>query len=143
MALVIQALVLGVVQGLTEFLPISSSGHLILVPAMLGWENPFVDSLLFGVVLHLGTLVALLSYFARDWATVLGALPGLVRERRIGEHHGRRLLVNLLVATIPAAIAGYLERSNANTHGAFPTSHETDTVIEGVHRAAVAPVTIK
>ncbi len=65
MDITLQALVMGIVQGLTEFLPISSSGHLIIVPAVLGWRDPFVDSLGFSVMLHLGTLIALLLYFRR------------------------------------------------------------------------------
>jgi undecaprenyl-diphosphatase len=59
----IQALVMGLVQGLTEFLPVSSSGHLVLVPWLFGWKDPFIDSVAFTVVLHMGTLVALLAFF--------------------------------------------------------------------------------
>ena len=73
MATAFQALVLGLVQGLTEFLPISSSGHLILVPYLLGWTDPFIKSLAFSVMLHMGTLVALLAYFWRDWARLVPA----------------------------------------------------------------------
>ena len=51
---IVQAIVLGLLQGLTEFLPISSSGHLIVVPALLGWDDPFLESLAFSVMLHVG-----------------------------------------------------------------------------------------
>jgi hypothetical protein len=64
---ILQALVMGIVQGLTEFLPISSSGHHIIIPALFGWDDPFIESLAFSVVLHGGTLVALLVYFRDDW----------------------------------------------------------------------------
>ena len=62
----IHAAILGIVQGLTEFLPISSSAHLILVPYLFGWHDPFIDSAAFDVMLHMGTLIALLVYFWRD-----------------------------------------------------------------------------
>ena len=65
-SLTLQALLLGILQGLTEFLPISSSAHLILAPRFFGWENPLLDSLTFDVALHAGTLLALLGYFWRD-----------------------------------------------------------------------------
>ena len=66
MDLVFQAIVLGIVQGLTEFLPISSSAHLIVIPALLGWDDAFINTPTFDVMLHAGTLIALLLYFWRD-----------------------------------------------------------------------------
>jgi len=97
---------MGIVQGLTEFLPISSAGHLILVPWLLGWDDRFVTSLAFTVVLHLGTLAALLLYFARDWIRLLAAGVASLRERRIGDDPSRRLAWVLLVATVPAGLIG-------------------------------------
>jgi undecaprenyl-diphosphatase len=105
---VLQAVVMGVVQGLTEFLPVSSSGHLILVPWLLGWDEPFVTSLAFSVMLHLGTLVALLGYFAGDWIRLVGAGLASLRDRSIRDDPWRRLAWVLLAATIPAAIIGGL-----------------------------------
>lgn len=105
---IVQALVMGVVQGLTEFLPISSSGHLILVPWLLGWHDRFIESLAFSVMLHLGTLAALLLYFASDWVRLVRAGLASLRERRIGEDEWRRLAAVLVVATIPAGVAGAL-----------------------------------
>lgn len=102
----IQALVMGTVQGLTEFLPISSSGHLILVPWLLGWNDPFITSLAFTVMLHLGTLVALVAYFARDWVRLVSAGLASLRDRRIGADPDRRLAWVLVVATIPAGLIG-------------------------------------
>ncbi len=63
-----QAFLLGALQGLTEFLPISSSAHLILIPWFFKWHNPFIDSLTFGVAVHAGTLLAILFYFYQDWS---------------------------------------------------------------------------
>jgi undecaprenyl-diphosphatase len=102
----IHAAILGIVQGLTEFLPISSSAHLILVPVLLGWRDPFIDSAAFDVMLHLGTLVALLAYFWRDLIQLLAAWLASIRDRRIGEDPQRRLAWFLVVSVIPAAILG-------------------------------------
>jgi len=102
----IHAAILGIVQGLTEFLPISSSAHLILVPRLLGWNDPFIDSAAFDVMLHMGTLVALLVYFWRDLIEILGAGLASIRDRRIGDDPKRRLAWLLVVSVIPAAILG-------------------------------------
>jgi len=108
MDVVLQAALVGLIQGLTEFIPISSSAHLELVPWMAGWdEGGLVGSLAFDVFLHLGTLVALVSYFFRDWVRYIGAWFASVRERRIGADPDRRLAWLLLAATIPAAIIGF------------------------------------
>lgn len=90
------AIVLGAVQGLTEFIPISSSGHLVLVPEALGWDQP---GLAFDVLLHVASLAALVVYFASD-------LIGIVRGFFSGDRAARRMVVLLAVGTVPAAIAG-------------------------------------
>jgi undecaprenyl-diphosphatase len=105
---ILQAVVMGVVQGLTEFLPISSSGHLILVPYLLGWDDPFLESLGFSVVLHGGTLAALLVYFRRDWLRLVPAGLATIRDRAFRGDPDRRLAWLLAVATIPAIVAALL-----------------------------------
>lgn len=95
---VFQAVVLGLVQGLTEFIPISSSGHLVLVPEALGWDSP---GLSFDVLLHIASLAALLVYFSGD-------LLDIARGFFAGDGHSRRMVMFLAVGTIPAALAGYL-----------------------------------
>jgi undecaprenyl-diphosphatase len=102
----IRAAILGVVQGLTEFLPISSSAHLILVPKYLGWTNPFLDSNAFDVMLHMGTLVALLVYFWRDLIRILGAWLASIRDRSLAGDPNRRLSWLLVISVVPAAILG-------------------------------------
>ena len=101
-----QALIMGIVQGLTEFLPVSSSGHLVIVPHLLGWTDPFITSLAFSVMLHLGTLVALLVYFRADWLVIIPVGVSSLRERSLGTDPNRKLAWLLVVATIPAVIAG-------------------------------------
>ncbi len=104
----VQALIMGIVQGLTEFLPVSSSGHLIIVPWLFGWDDPFITSLAFSVMLHLGTLVALLVYFRADWLRLIPAGIAAIRDRSFAGNPDRKLAWLLVAATIPAAIVGAL-----------------------------------
>ena len=103
-----QALILGLTQGLTELLPISSSGHLILVPWLGGWhylENHEAFNKTFDVALHAGTLVAVVAYFWSEIVAILRAWFGSIRRRSISTQN-ERLAWLLLVATIPAALGG-------------------------------------
>ena len=104
----LQALVMGLVQGLTEFLPVSSSGHLIVVPELLGWRDPFIDSLAFSVMLHIATLVALLVYFRADWLRLVPAGLAALRDRSFRGDSDRKLAWLLALTTVPAIIAGVL-----------------------------------
>jgi undecaprenyl-diphosphatase len=100
---IVQAIVLGILQGATEFIPVSSSGHLVLVPWLLGWESP---GLTFDTVVHWGTLVAVLAYFWRDWLMLISAwFRGLFRWD--WRDPDARLLWLIILGTIPAAIIGY------------------------------------
>ena len=107
MPVALQALVIGIIQGLTEFLPISSSAHLIVLPQILGWNDPFLNSATFDVMLHGGTLVALLLYFWREFVRLAVAFVVSIRERRIGPDPERRLAWLLLVTLVPAAVLGF------------------------------------
>jgi undecaprenyl-diphosphatase len=112
MDLVFQAILIGLIQGLTEFIPVSSSAHLELAPWVFGWDsNGLLSSLAFDVFLHLGTLVALLAYFWRDWGRLLGAVVRSIGERRVGSDPERRLGWLLILATIPAALIGFVGES--------------------------------
>lgn len=106
MDIFVQAIVMGIVQGLTEFLPVSSSGHLILVPALLGWHDPFIDSLVFSVLLHMATLLALLIFFRADWLRLIPAWFASIRDRSLADDPDRKLAWLIAVSTIPAVIAG-------------------------------------
>ena len=105
---IVQALIMGIVQGLTEFLPVSSSGHLIVVPFLLGWDDAFITSLAFSVMLHIGTLVALLIYFRDDWLRLIPAGLAAIRDRSFRDDPDRKLAWLLVAATIPAALVGAL-----------------------------------
>jgi undecaprenyl-diphosphatase len=108
-----QAFVLGIVQGLTELLPISSSGHLILVPWLAEWtylETHEEFNQTFDVALHLGTLIAVVAYFWADVVRLTAAWLGSVRRRRI-ETPDERVAWFVGVATVPAAVIGALGES--------------------------------
>jgi undecaprenyl-diphosphatase len=103
-----QAIILAVVQGLTEFLPISSSAHLILIPDLLHWQDP---GLAFDVALHVGTLAAVLLYFFRDWIQLTLCGLGFHYPQRASQEmvkHSQRLFWYLVAATIPGALVGFL-----------------------------------
>jgi undecaprenyl-diphosphatase len=95
-----QILVLALVQGITEFLPISSSGHLILVPAVTGWPD---QGLAMDVAVHVGTLGAVIVYFWKDLYDLARGLPKIITDRNAPSV---RLIVHLAVATLPVVVAG-------------------------------------
>ena len=101
----LQAVVLAIVQGVTEFLPISSSGHLILLPRLLGWSD---QGLVFDIATHIGSLLAVLVYFRRDLTRIVAAAPRLRTREALQPGTDAFLLFGLLVGTIPAAVAGLL-----------------------------------
>ncbi len=125
---VFQAFVLGVVQGIAEFLPISSSAHLALAPWLLGWPDPGLG---FDVALHIGTLVALFWYFRREWRDLAIAVWQIITTRRVvtPEQHRARLLV---IATIPAGIAGLLLEEYAETIFRAPTITAIALIVLGI-----------
>ncbi|MBU4194857.1 MAG: undecaprenyl-diphosphatase UppP [Actinobacteria bacterium] len=103
MILALKAAFLGVVQGLTEFIPVSSSGHLVLFPKLFGWSDP---GLAFDVALHLGTVLAILVYFRSEWASVVRGIFTSLRVRPSEWDFPQRVAWLLVLATIPAAVAG-------------------------------------
>jgi undecaprenyl-diphosphatase len=116
MPTILQAAIIGIVQGLTEFLPVSSSAHLILVPRLLGWNDAFLNSAAFDVMLHVGTLLALVAYFARDLLRLLGAFFASIAQRSLAGDPERRLAWLLLVSVIPAALLGATLESFFDTY---------------------------
>ncbi|MCL4560621.1 MAG: undecaprenyl-diphosphatase UppP [Chloroflexi bacterium] len=102
----IQSILLGIVQGLTEFLPISSSAHLVLVPYLFGWKIPAQEAFIFDVLVQDGTLLAVIVYFRKDLLRIITAfINGLVRRQPFAEPDAR-LGWYLILATVPAGIFG-------------------------------------
>jgi undecaprenyl-diphosphatase len=118
---VFRALIIGIVQGLTEFLPVSSSAHLSIVPKLLGFEQPLLS---FEILLHFGTLTAVVAYFHRDlWAFVLSLVaPG--RLGAVEARQRRRMLLLLIIGSVPVAIFGLLlqDWADGQTSQALRTS---------------------
>ena len=101
-----QAFILGIVQGLTEFLPVSSSGHLVLVPYLFGWDIPLDQAFIFDVLVQMGTLVAVIIYFWQDvWQITRAIFTGLVQRQPFADPYAR-LGWQLFVATIPTGLGG-------------------------------------
>ncbi len=123
-----QAIILGLVQGFAELLPISSSAHLALAPYFLDFRDP---GLAFDVALHAGTLVALIWYFRREWIDMIASTWTILKTRRIASLHERRALY-LIVATIPAGIAGLLLNDYAETAFRSPALIATTLAIMGI-----------
>lgn len=99
-----QALILGILQGATEFVPVSSSGHLVLVPWLLQWPSP---GLAFDAMLHLGTLLAIVAFFWRDITQlVVGGILS-IKERSVGDDPRRRMAWLIVLGTIPAMVLGF------------------------------------
>lgn len=104
----LQAIILGIVQGLTEFLPVSSSAHLVLTPYLLGWELPEAETFVFNVLVQVSSLAAVIAYFWRDLIAIAAAwLRGLAERRPLAEPMSRIGWL-LIVATVPAGLAGLL-----------------------------------
>ncbi len=122
-----QAFVLGALQGLAEFLPISSSAHLALAPWAFGWPEP---GLAFDVALHVGSLVALLWYFRAEWIVMARAALSIVVTRRVETVEQRRVIL-LVIATIPGGIAGLLLEKKAETAFRAPALTAAALIVMG------------
>lgn len=118
----LQSLILGIIQGLTEFLPISSSAHLVLIPHLLGWQIPEAQVFPFDVLVQIGTLVAVILYFWTDlWVIIRGFIKALVDRKPFDGEHAR-MGWYLVLATIPAGIAGILIKDQVEAVFNAPTT---------------------
>jgi len=105
---IIQAIILGILQGLTEFLPISSSGHLVILPHFLNWELPLKEAFIFDVLVQIGTLIAVIAYFWKDLIRIVDEFFKQLFKGTPFATHEARLGWLLIIATIPAGLAGIL-----------------------------------
>jgi len=103
---IIQAIILGILQGLTEFLPVSSSGHLVILPFFLNWSLPEKETFIFNVLVQLGTLVAVIFYFRKDLVSIIKAFFKDLFKGTPFASHEARLGWLLIAATVPAGLAG-------------------------------------
>ena len=103
-----QSILLGILQGLTEFLPISSSGHLVIMPYLLGWDIPAEQSFSFDVLVQLGTLIAVIIYFRKDILDIFKGLGADIKAKKLGSTVESKVGWFIILATIPAGIAGLL-----------------------------------
>ncbi len=125
---IFQAIILGLVQGLTEFLPISSSAHLSLTPLILGWEPP---GLAFDVALHSGTLIAVLWFFRKEWAELTRAAWQILQTRKAETVEQKRVMF-IILATIPGAIGGLLLEDKAETVFRAPALTAVALIVMGI-----------
>jgi len=105
---IFQSIILGIVQGLTEFLPVSSSGHLVLVPAFLGWRIPSDVAFIFDVLVQIATLVGVIAYFWVDLIKIIGGFIKSLFRQESWQAEDARLGWMIIIATIPAGIMGVL-----------------------------------
>lgn len=119
---ILHAMILGIVQGLTEFLPISSSAHLVLVPFLLGWKLPEAQVFSFDVLVQLGTLAAVIVYFWKDLWSILTCWVTALLHRRPFENAEARMGWYLILATIPAGIFGLLVKKQVEAAFNSPTA---------------------
>ncbi|HWQ84898.1 MAG TPA: undecaprenyl-diphosphatase UppP [Anaerolineales bacterium] len=103
-----QSILLGIIQGLTEFLPISSSGHLVIVPHLLGWDIPGDEAFVFNVLVQVATIIAVIAYFWKDLVTILSAVFSGLARRTLLANPQARLGWMIVAATIPAGLVGLL-----------------------------------
>ncbi|MFA6392328.1 MAG: undecaprenyl-diphosphatase UppP [Patescibacteria group bacterium] len=124
----IQSIVLGLAQGLGEFLPISSSGHLVILPWIFNFSDP---GLAFDVALHWGTLIAVVSFFWKDWIRLLKSLFSTERDN-VAVKNDRKLIRYIIIASIPGALFGYLLDDWAETSFRAPLLVASTLAVMGI-----------
>jgi undecaprenyl-diphosphatase len=117
---IFQSIFLGIIQGLTEFLPISSSGHLVIVPHILNWDIPAEEAFIFDVLVQVATLIAVIGFFWQDYLHILREMIQSIIRRAPFDNERARLGWYILLATIPAGIAGLMLKDAVENAFASP-----------------------
>ena len=128
----LQVIVLAVVQGITEFLPVSSTAHLYLTSWLLGWHTEALD---FDIALHIGTLLAILLYFMRDWLQIVAQGFGVRFGRDEELKHNRTMLWLLTIATIPVGVVMWLAERAGRMRRDLSSLNLPDSVVIGLAQA--------
>jgi len=134
---ILQTLIIGAIQGVTEFLPVSSSAHLVLTPYIFGWGYKGLD---FDVALHFGTVIAIVCYFWKDWMIIIKSAVGsrqsaeddLANSKQQTANYPKNLLWQIIIATIPAGIAGFLINDYVESNLHSPILLASNLVIFGI-----------
>lgn len=125
---IIQAIILGIIQGISEFLPISSSGHLALAPSYFGWQD---QGLNFDVALHFGTAIAVIWFFRKDWKKLLIGFWNSLKSRKAQNIH-ERLIWLIIIASIPAGVIGFIYQDIVSTYFRHPLFISYALIITGI-----------
>lgn len=131
MGTTVESIILGIIQGLTEFLPISSTAHLVIVPDLLDWNSQLLNSLTFDVALHLGTLLAVLSYFFRDTVELISGFIRGISKRNFNHDAKTRFSFLVFIGTIPAGVFGILLDKWVETKFRTPAVLATTLIVIG------------
>jgi undecaprenyl-diphosphatase len=132
LSLLLESVILGVIQGLTEFLPISSTAHLVMVPWLFSWDVKLLNSLTYDVALHLGTFLGIVAFFWKDLVALIKAFFRSVARRNIEDEIGQRLAWCVVIGTIPAAVLGYLFEERVETTFRAPVNIAVWLVVFGI-----------
>ena len=127
-----ESIILGIIQGLTEFLPISSTAHLVIIPELFHWDSPLLNSLTFDVALHTGTLLAVIAYFFRDTLDLISGFFSGLFKLNFNLDRKTRLAILVFLGTIPAGVLGVLLDNWVETKFRTPAVLATSMVAIGI-----------
>jgi undecaprenyl-diphosphatase len=129
---ILQSIILGIVQGVTEFLPISSSAHLVIIPYIFGWEYPPQDAFIFDVLVQMGTIIAVIAYFRKDLFTIVYAVMQSITRRKLWADQDSLLGWYILLSMLPAVFFGIILGDIVELAFGSPTTTATFLLITAI-----------